>query len=251
MTTELATSSAPVVVVRGDELEVSAATPNEMAQSQDALIAWAKRKIAICDAEAKELRESYEMARIRKWKSDTLKRHAALADKRTDFYRKMRAALEAGYIIVPDFPVSVFAVRTDRPSPRGVYVTTYDYGYSPNLNSLEQKPKPITAGEGEYQNPFPSVWRRGDKVSDKTTYMYHADKWKELEFPINMAKPNIMQATDRAMMLKVFDDFGVLPNATKKVDPVIVGRIKVPSNAPYTDRTVSFIIAWHLNTATL
>ncbi len=251
MNTQLTPSSDAVVAVKGDELEVSAATPNEMAQSQEALIAWAKNKVARSEGEAAELQSAYEIARTRKWKSDTLKRHAAMALKRVDFYKKMLAALEAGYIIVPTFPVVVFAGRTDKETPRGIYVTSYDYGYNPNLKSLEQHPKPLEQGEGEYQNPFPATRRCNVGTNDKPEYRYLSDDWKEMEFPLNMAKPNIMHATDRAMALKIFDDFGVLPNATKKVDPIIVGRIKVPSAGPYTDRIASFIIAWHLDTSTL
>lgn len=250
--TALAQSSHPVVVQRGDEIEVSAATPNEMAQSQDALIAWARAKLTVTKAEADELGESFEMAKKRKWKSETLLKHYRIGLKRVEFYDKMLCALEHGYIIVPTFPVDVFAVRTDKEVPRGVYVSSYDYGWNPNLSSLQQRPKQLATGEGEYQNPFPAVikeTRKDDK--DTTRHHYYANCWKEMEFPLNMAKPNIMEATDRAMMLKVFDEFGVLPNATKKVDPIIVGRIKVPSGASYSDRVVSFLIAWHLSTATL
>lgn len=223
-----------------------------MAQSQDALIAWAKRKIAVAQDEARELHDSYHHAVKLKYKSETLKRHAALADKREEFYRKILGALEHGYIIVPTFPVSVFAVRTDK-RPRGVYVSTYDYGTNPNLLALEQKPSPIAEGEGEYQNPFPAVGQcaiETDAQGKTKKRSYCADGWKDMEFPINMAKPNIMQATDRAMMLKIFDEFGVLPNATKKVDPILVGRIRL-KHAQSEDRIVTFLIAWHLNTATL
>lgn len=249
--TALATSTHPVVAVRGDEIEVSAATPNEMAQSQDALIEWARRKVAVAQDESRELHDSYTHAIRLKYRSDVLKRHAALADKREQFYRKMLAALGAGYIIVPTFPVDVFAVRTDQESPRGVYVSSYDYGLNPNLGYLEQKPKPIAEGEGEYRNPFPAVWRNTFKEGETTKRQYHATDWKEMEFPMNMAKPNIMEATDRAMMKKIFDEFGVLPGATKKVDPIIVGRIKVPCAGAYTERVVTFLIAWHLNTKTI
>lgn len=252
MTTELATSSAPVVAVRGDELSVSAATPNEMARSQEALIEWAKRKVALAKDESRELHDAYAHAIRLKYRADVLKRHAAIADKREAFYAKMLAALEHGYIIVPTFPVDVFAVRTTKASPRGVYVSTYDYGVNPNLSSLEQKSGSLPEGTGEYQNPFPAVWRNTVKEGEKAQRQYHATGWKEMEFPLNMSKPNIMEATDRAMMLKIFDDFGVLPNATKRVDPIIVGRILAPKKYTYeNERFVSFIIAWHLDTSTL
>lgn len=253
MITELATSSAPVVVIKGDEIEVSAATPNEMARSQDALIAWARAKVALTAADADELGQSFEEAKKHKWKSTTLLRHFRLALGRVEFYKKILGALEAGYIIVPTFPVDVFAIRTDKGTPRGIYVSSYSYGENPNLRSLEEEPKGIPSGEGEYKNPFPLVWHSRFTPEGKSEqHQYTAHDWKDIEFPINMSKPNIMQATDRAMMLKIFDDFGILPNASKKVDPIIVGRIKAPKKYGYQEaRLITFLIGWHLDTNTL
>jgi hypothetical protein len=54
-----------------------------------------------------------------------------------------------------------------------------------------------------------------------------------------------MQATSRAMALEIFDEIGVFP-PTKKEDPVIIGRVNL--NHKGMKRTVSFMIAWHLNT---
>lgn len=253
MTTELVPSASPVVVAKGDEIEVSAATPNEMASSQDALIAWAKRKVALTTAEADELGASFEEAKKRKWKSTTLLRHFRLALKRVEFYQKVLSALEHGYIIVPTFPVEIFAVRTDMDKPRGFLISAWD-------QQMEQEPKPLAEGQGEYRNPFPVLTKVKNGTTDGThdEFRWVARDWEEMEFPINMSKPNIMQATDRAMAAKIFDDFGVLP-ATKRFtpsrsspDPVIIGRIKVPNNGPYAnDRVVSFIVAWHLDTKSL
>lgn len=250
MTTELAASSA-VIAVKGDEIEVSAATPNEMAQSQSALIEWAQRKIALVKAEAKELREAYDIAVKRKWKSATLLRHAELADKRLVFYDKLKSALEHGYIIVPSFPVQVFAVRTERKNPLRLLSTSWSHSH-------EQKAQTLPPEEGEYKNPFPVVHERDmsaalsaeEKARGKTLKEFWAEGWDAFEFPANMAKPKIMEATDRAMALKIFDDLGVLPGTRKNVDPIIVARIKMPGGT-YQDRFVSFLIAWHLDTSTI
>jgi hypothetical protein len=61
-----------------------------------------------------------------------------------------------------------------------------------------------------------------------------------------MAKPEIMNATAAAMRMKIFDQIGVMPHTRKKEDPVIIGQII--RKVGYTKHTVSFMIAWHLNT---
>lgn len=86
------------------------------------------------------------------------------------------------------------------------------------------------------------------------TRTYPAE-WREVDFPITMAKPEIMQATTRAMALKIFDQFGILPaeaNRTgprPKGDPLVVAQIIDPR--PTSDRRVTFMIAWHLDTRVL
>ena len=99
------------------DLELTATTPVEMQQAQAALIEWCGRKIAAMKHDAAELAENLAIAIRNKWKSSTLKRHADLAVKRVTFYEKIKAALEAGYCIVPHFPVTIFAIRTGRDTP--------------------------------------------------------------------------------------------------------------------------------------
>ncbi len=76
------------------------------------------------------------------------------------------------------------------------------------------------------------------------------DEWKELEFPLQMAKLNIMEATNRAMALKCFDDFGIMPGK-KKEDPIIVARLRDPRSTKYWEKWITFMVAWHLNTRDL
>lgn len=224
-----------------------------MAQSQSALIDWCRAKIQSVRAEANELRAAYAEAKKNKWKTAVLERHYKLADKRTAFYGKMLHALEAGYIIVPPFPVTCFAVRTDRKKPLALIG---NHKWDPK----EQKAETLDTGEGEYRNPFPSVYvsdctnelSAQERAAGKTLKSYYAESWRELEFPINMSKPHIMEATSRAMALKIFDDFGILPDPNPKKDPVIIARIRDPRIPHrYAQRFVSFIVAWHLDTRTL
>lgn len=249
MNTETALQTVQKIVHRGDELEVTAETPQEMQQANSAIILWCDRKMQRLSADSKELKESYEHAVKRKWKSSTLKRHYDLTVKRIEFYSKIKSALEHGFYIVPAFPVTVFALRTERKTPLKLISTNYWATHEQPTEALEQ-------GVGEYKNPFPSVYQidvtsQKDREQNKKTIQYLAKEYDELEFPVNMSKPYIMEATNRAMTLKIFDDFGILPNTKPKIDPIIVARLRDPRGKKRSRKFVHFIIAWHLDTESL
>jgi len=241
-TTEIAT-----IPASGD-LQLTATQPAEMAQCQISLIEWTKAKILEMQAEEREMSEAYEQAVKSKWKSEPLKRFWAKAVKRVEFYKKMLSALEHGFVIIPNFPVTVFAIRTNRENP--LSMMTYQW-----QGSHEQKPEGLPEGTGVYKNPFPLVFERETSAptpenKDRTVKHFSAESWKELEFPVTMAKANIIEVTSRAMALKLFDDFGIMPER-KKEDPIIVGRLKDPRSTKYQPRYVTFMVAWYLNTKVL
>lgn len=247
-------ASAAIVPVSGGNLELSASTPDEMVQCHSAMIEWSHRKLALVRNEAKELRDAYDYAKKMKWRNDTLKRHADLADKRVVFYEKFKAALEAGYCVVPNFPVTLFAIRTDKKKPK----PDYDYYRCVHNHNFQQEPKLLSEGEGEYKNPQPEVLEGFSKTLDKGTSNERvvtegwADKWTDLEFPANMARLHVMKAATRAMALKIFDEIGMLPEDYKRnPDPLLIGRLIKPASAKYLRSTVSFMIAWHVSTETL
>lgn len=240
------------IVAKGDELEVSAFTPQEMLSANEALILWCQKKIAAVKSDAAELLSAYKQAVERKWKSSTLKRHADIASKRVTFYEKIKAALENGFYIVPNFPVDVFAIRTDRDKPlRKLTIGSYESGGWP----FKQSPAMLPAGEGEYKpcDPLISTNKTTDGVAPnkKTTFIEEATGWGDIDFPLQMAKPKIMEATGRAMALKIFDQFGLFAAGTG--DPIIVGEIIDPARpwSPQNAKRITFIIAWHLDTKTL
>lgn len=252
MNTELQTTNTGLITQHGDNIAVSAFEPQEMKDANTALIEWCSKKIAQLTADAAELFASYEHAVKQKWKSATLKRHADLATKRVTFYEKMKAALEAGFYIVPNFPVSLFAVRTDRDKPyRKLTIGNYEAGAWP----FKQPPNNLPVGEGEYKPCDPLIKTEKEVTQDgankKTIYLEEAVGWGDIDFPIQMAKPTIMEATTRAMALKIFDQFGLFARGTG--DPIIVGEIIDPARPWHHDnaKRITFIIAWHLDTATL
>lgn len=236
------------------DLEVSATTPLEMSQAQDSLIAWCDRKIEVMKHEAAELAENLAIAINNKWKTDILRRHALLAENRVTYYEKIKAALEAGYCIVPNFPIDLFAIRTDRDKPKRCLTIG---SYKASAWPFEQKPEQLPVGEGEYKpaNPLVTTYTEDQKKPDGTTtkkYIEEATNWGEIVFPIQMAKPKIMEVVSRAMALKIFDQFGLFAQGTG--DPIITGELVDPRNTAKSAihrRRVTFIVAWHLNVSDL
>src|SRR5690349_13600952 len=110
----------PAVAV-GPEMSLSATTPTEMVDCQRGLIEWCRRKILAVKAEAEELLAAYKSAKEKKWKVSTLRRHATLAERRVEYYSKIKAALEQGFILVPNFPVTMFAIRTTQEEPASLF----------------------------------------------------------------------------------------------------------------------------------
>lgn len=236
------------------DIEVTAENADHMAECQSAIIDWCRAKVVELDAERKELEEATKQAIEGKYKSGTLQRHAILAAKRLDFYQRMLTALEHGYQIVPSFPITAFAIRTDRKKPLKIWTSSWNKSHT-------QEPSGLPAGEGEYKNPFPVVQQEQITPATATkgeVMAYWASAWKTMEFPISMAKPRIMEATTRAMAMKIFDDIGILPGyganegtRPPRGDPIIVARMRDPRSTTHSQRWVTFIIAWHLNTKTL
>lgn len=225
------------------DISLTAVLPQEMVAAQTQLIAWCENKIAVERADVDELRLATDHAKSHKWKSATLESQWKKALKRLEYYVKIKIALEAGYYIVPNFPIEMFAIRKQHGRrPKG-HSSRY-------WEQHQQKSQELPAGEGDYRNPFPIVVRSSETLPDgKTIAGSYPREWDQFEFPINMAKPLIMSVTQTALAMKVFDRVGVMPSTRRKQDPVIIGQIINKSG--YTEKTVSFMIAWHLNTNVL
>jgi hypothetical protein len=226
-------------------LVVVARNPGEMQVAQDQLISWAAAKIEEKKAEYAELQENYEIAVKNKWRSSTLKKNAGAALKRIEFYEKIHAALQEGYCIVPNMDLDVFAIRTTRKKPRR-HESNARWG-----NRTQETSRP-QLGDGRYVDADPVQYQRQYEVKNKEGALekrtaFWADEFQEVGFPFSMAKPQILDATAKAMAKKVFDDIGVLPRRTRgRGDPMVIGRVVYGSG--YNQRAVSFLISWFVDT---
>lgn len=226
-----------------EDIALTATLPSEMVASQVELIAWCDRKVAVIQDEVRELYDSYERAKKMKWKSEPLKNLRRSASKRLAYYEKVKIALVAGFYIVPNFDVQFFAIRTRKKTPKDQW-TVFNWNAPDHVKEAQELP----AGEGDYQNPFPVVYEKSVGEGDAKKKYSRAERWDTMEFPIMMAKPEVMEATSRAMALKIFDRIGVFPGYrnVKKDDPVIIGQIFRKQGG--VEKIISFMIAWHLDT---
>lgn len=239
------------------DFTVIAQSPSQMEAAQRSLILWAARKIQYMKQELGEAVEQLEIAKTRKWETAAWRKEVGKREKKAEFYRKIKAALEAGYYIVPPFPIDIFAIRTDRADPKHMTSTSRD--------NHDQLPGVLPIGEGRYVDPKPvrdsytEMETRtvnhatGEKKQVPVSY-YHATEFSDVEFPFKLARAEIKEAAIRAMGHKIFDTIGVLPR-TRKPDPVVCGQIYVPNKKLYhsyeINDAVSFFVAWWLDTKTL
>ena len=254
-------STAMVVKHEAETIPASGTAINmeQIPHMQASLIEWCRSKVTAVKAEAAELYEAFQHALKHTWKSGTLKRQSDLASKRVVYYEKIRDALEAGYCIFPTVDCEVFAIRTGKVTPK--YNREFVHYGGPDF---EDKAQLLPSGEGRYVEPVPLVTSfassreatRHDGVKyikEGRTFTTHS--FDEVDFPLVMAKPHIMDVAGKAMALKIFDEIGIIGDtgrmrsARRGQDPVIVGRIISPGYGQH--KRITFLIAWHVDTKDL
>lgn len=237
------------------DFTVVAANPQEMVTAQRSMVLWAARKIQAEKEVLKEEEEQFNIAIQNSWGTGGWARKISLSKAKIEYYRKIKTALEAGYYIVPPFPIDIFAVRTIAKK-----VTTRTGWLDINLARRQGvAAKPLAAGDGDYVSNLVQTrphthykYNEVTKQSEGTVY-HHPSGLRPVEFPFKLAKAAVMSETARAMALKVFDQLGVMgasvaqPQAAA-ADPIICGQI-----LPWfhNRQPVTFFVAWWLDTKTL
>ena len=239
-------------LVKADtHISVMAMDPDQMKLAQSDLLGWFEGKAAVVQKEADDLAKNLAVAKKNKWNTKSHQKQLTLAEGRSTYYQKIAAALKAGYHIIPNFPMDMIAIRTDRKKPlkkKDMY----------RWANFEQNPGKLPIGEGEYVSPFPFLESKLIEV-EETNYrtketeivkkkQYSASDFDAVEFPMAMAKPKIMEATGEAMSKMIFDSIGIMPQTQANRDPIIAGEIRDPRGTTNNPLRVTFIIAWYLNT---
>jgi hypothetical protein len=229
-----------------DDLTLVALTPADMVPAQQELLDWCDRKVAAVKAEQADLETNLELATAHGWKHASVVATLNRTAKRVLYYEKIKAAVEAGYLIVPNFPIDVFAVRVQR---RKQPQTKAEYQSSPYFDA---KAELLPAGEGRYVDDrvftTPEEYETTDYQNKPVTRTrYVSGDYDAVDFPVTLVKPAILQAAQRAMALQLFDQVGTVSNQGGR-DPIVVGRLLDPRG---NGRCTTFFVAWWLDTASL
>lgn len=229
-----------------DDVLVIAEQPGQMQAAQEALIAWATAKVARVKQELDDAEECLAQATASGLKLHGVRKMVATARKGLVYYEKVKSALEEGYCIVPDFPVEIVAIRTNRLEPIGTAKQNW------GVPGIEQKAQVLSEGEGAYVSPIPTAYHSHtidttnyEGKKDGTMKVWKASEFCDVDLPVKFMKPRVVEATNRAMMCAVFDEIGILPASPKK-DPLVVGRIIDPKG-----RRLSFLISWFVDSRDL
>lgn len=232
-------------LVVSEKLQLQAVNGQQMVDAHSQMRDWILAKIATLQRDLMEEMDAREIARRNKWATKRHDRKIKEYGKRILFFQKIDAALEAGFVIVPNFGMDIFAIRTDRDRPARNEVNGSSWGVS------AQSARVLPVGEGEYRNPQTDVdtdeYRSADgkEISRKS---YAVGGWAAVDFPFALAKPALMDRTAEAMALKCFDEIGVVHDSgVVKGDPYIIGRIKNPGKRP----SISFFIGWFFDPSAL
>lgn len=227
---------------------IVANTSEELAGMNAPVLEWAERKLALCITERNELVTARDEAKERKWKVTALAKAAASAIARVTFYEKVRDALAAGYMLFPPVPnADCIAIRVHEDVTHGH--TTFeqesgDWNTSPpRVNPCDADAEP--SGEGKYVTPvinwrMTRKWTRESSDGKKETVRnWEALPLQEPEFPLLMAKPEIIRCVDAAMETKIFDEIRMFP-FERKGDPCILGAVWDKRNK----KRHYFLISW-------
>lgn len=224
--------------------------PVEIAKAQQGLIVWAKSKIHEEETDLADLEANLVIAKKNKLRQKPWQGRILKAIRKVDYYKKILGGLEAGYWLVPNFDCDVIAVRTTQKKPprkKGVYHSS--------VSELPTNSPP--PGEGRYVDPNMVV---DEKVTTKRIWSDDKQRYvdikgkefkavkidEEVDFPFGFAKPHVLDATGKAMALKMFDEIGVLPRRRARGDPMVVGKIKRKEG--YADHEITFLICWFIDT---
>lgn len=228
-----------------EDVVVLARNPAEVEEAQGQLLVWADRKLQIEQAALTEAEQN--LAQSKKLKIKTVKwaQQVTIAQGRMAYYGKLRAAIAAGYYIVPNFPVQTIAVRTTK---KRLNTHTYQGTTAPPVRS-ELTP----VGTGRYVAAEPEAHVRWDDSQSRHTTTVTG--FKNFDFPFKLVKPKILKDLTEAMELGIFDEIGILPAQPAKApripmpDPMILGIVKRRETS--REFAVTFLISWWIDTRTL
>lgn len=249
------TALAVAVEAEVPNLELVALAPSDLLAAQTNLVNWCDQKVTSIRAEVADLRENIRIAKENKWRTATLQSILNRTEKRIPYYEKIKLAVAAGYLIVPNFPVNIFAARVKRAAPKDESREPGSWG----TPSISVDPELLPVGEGRYVGPETALketsYKKLENGKPEVVRRFTTDGFiEEIGFPVQAVKPIVLDATQRALAMKIFDSIGVVQNGgaggfvQRRGDPIVVGRLVDPRG---NGKMVTFFVAWWLNTRDL
>lgn len=226
------------------DMVVIAKNSQEMAKAQVELFEWFSKKVDKEKDELKVAEQNLSHAVEAKIRASGWKRQVNIAKARVTYYEKAREAIEAGYCIVPDFPIDVFAVRTTKAKPRrSVLRSNWK-----TRNGSTAEPMSLESGDGRYVSESLKLVDTVEDNDGKSVFLSRVEGFEEVDFPLKAVKPMILAELSRAMKLKIFDEIGVLPARRVNSDPMIIGKVILGHGG---GQVVNFLITWWVDTSAL
>jgi hypothetical protein len=234
-----------------------ATNPTEMANAKEGIRGWLTTKLAAIESERAEVQAAHDSAQAHKWKTSAFKSILRRIDGQYLYYGKLAAACDAGFTLVPNMDVNIFAVRTKRANPkwRGNEGTSSSGYRSASPRIPDEEEQRLSVGEGNYQSPAQKFTEYNSKIQKDGKELYHVqqvcDGFEQIEFPLAVAHPVVMNVVAAAMAKKIFDRIGIVPRTQQRLrgDPIVLGQITRKEG--YQTKTASFLIAWYVDARTL
>lgn len=232
-----------------------AVNATEMQEANAGIKTWLTAKVASLETIVNETQAALDSAIKNKWKTSALRGCVQREKQRHLYYGKLLAAVQAGYTIVPNMDVDVFAIRVKRWKPAEAAAVNKAVTYNPGVPTpYNEKEQRLGIGEGRYESPVQRVTvSKDDFKNDKGEIVHRVIArpvdFADIEFPLAIANAQVMDATAQAMSMKIFDRIGVVPRTSRRGDPIVLGQITWKQG--WQTKQASFLIAWYLDPRTL
>ncbi len=219
---------------------IIATTPAQMQEAAGLTLSWVEKKIEGAKYELTLAQQTFNALQNAGLRTQPSQTQIKKANHRIGFYEKVRAALAAGYYIIPPFRVQAFAIRVPKGSrPR---LERSDASWQ-----REHKPRNLPPGEGFYVSPDAARFTVGTEKRDegkREVQIYeNSDDWSGVDLPLIAHKPELIEAVQGALEARIFDALGIAPDY-RSSDPIIVGQIR---HWRRYANPLTFFVAWWLD----
>lgn len=218
---------------------LAAVTQTELAEAQKGILAHVDNRLASLQTDLDMAEANLQHAIKSHWGVKPFRAAVSKIKAKVAYYEKVKAAVGKGYLVIPDvWGANPIAIRVK--DKNTVRWTTCWRG------DAEFKQPKLPAGEGVYIDHKPLQRKKDIEADDgkiKSVAVSASGDDSDIDWPVALVHPAVIQATDIAMADKIFDTIKI---ARQGGDPFIIGEIKRD-----TYRSIHFFIAWFLDVRTI